>query len=118
MKLCKLVLGAVPLRIERSEEEQFVLEAGDVSAHLSIEVIVRLMAALSDQIELLVTPACLEIINLRAFSFKRRRCEVSTDRAVELISARFGDDLNDTAGGFAVLRFESAGFYLHFFYEA
>jgi len=117
-ELGELILVAVPLRIEGSEKEELVLKAGNRPSNLSVQIIIALVKDLTLKVEPFVDAAVLEIVNLLAFRFERGRREVAADNAMQLVAAGFGDDLYDAAGGLAVLRFESAGLYLHLFHEA
>ena len=77
------IIAGVPLWVERTEEEQMVFEARDVTADLAVQVIVRLVELLADQVEFLVGAAKLEIIGVQAFRFERLRSEVAADRTME-----------------------------------
>src|SRR2546429_1041194 len=115
--LSELVVVPVPLRVERSEEEQMVLEAGNVAAELGVRVVVALVQDLALQIKALLAAAQSKIVHLQALCFELLRSEVAAHRAMERVRTRLGDDLNDTAGGLAVLRFETAGLHLDFLHE-
>ena len=114
---CELVVVPVPLRVERSEEEQMVLEAGNVAAQLGVRVVVALVQDFALQVEVRLTRTQSKIIHLQALCFELLRSEVAAHRAMERVRTRLGDDLHDTAGGLAVLRFETAGLHLDFLHE-
>src|SRR5207249_7933281 len=116
-ELSKLVVVPVPLRVERSEEEQMVLEAGNVAAELGVRVVVALVQDLALQIKALLAAAQSKIVHLQALCFELLRSDVAAHRAMERVRTRLGDDLHDTAGGLAVLRFETAGLHLDFLHE-
>src|SRR3989449_3504136 len=75
------------------------------------------MQNLALQVKSLGTATCSKIIHLQALCFELLWSEVATHRSMERVRARFGHNLHDTAGGLAVLRFETAGLHLDFLHE-
>src|SRR5207248_8790541 len=86
----ELVVVPVPLRVERSEEEQMVLEAGNVAAELDVRVVVALVQDLALQIKALLAAAQSKIVHLQALCFELLRSEVAAHRAMERVRTRLG----------------------------
>jgi hypothetical protein len=75
------------------------------------------MKNLAIQVEPRLTGTRSKVVGEEALGFKLLWPEKAPDGPMEMITARFGDDLNNTASGFPVLRLETAGFDIDFFNE-
>src|SRR5512141_3060690 len=102
------VVLRVPRWVERSEEEQVVLQTGNVATDFGGNVIPTHVQQLSLKVE------AVRIVHLLAFCFEALRSEEGRYATMELIAARLGHDLDQAAGALAVLRLVAARLDLHF----
>ena len=85
--LSKLIVVGVPLRVERSVEEQMVLESGNVASNLSIQVVIALVKDLALEVKAFLAATRSKIIRKQTSRFKLLRSEVAADGAMQLVRA-------------------------------
>src|ERR1700739_612808 len=98
MQVSKLIVLAGPRRVERSEEEQLVLQTRNVTSQLAGHI----KGAIVKVPPLQVQPA--EIIGLEAGRLELLRPEETGNASVKLPAAGLGDDLHQSPGRLSVLR--------------
>src|SRR5215469_8317725 len=116
-KLSEAIVVGVPLRIERSEEENVILETRNVATKFCVDVVLTLVEDLAQEVESLLCATLRIIVGRQALPFKRLGREEARHLAMKLVGARLGDELHDATSRFPILRLETARLNLHFLHE-
>src|SRR5687767_12646536 len=94
-------------RVERAEEKDLVLQPQHRPTQVEAGVIILLLQQFAEFV------GAREVVRLPARGLESLWPRVAVKRAVKLLAARLGDDIDDAALRLAILRLEAARLHLH-----